>query len=53
MEEFFSGGIGALLDSSDLDAQFMRALQAAYEVVDRGTKLDEGEILLLSQKGLP
>jgi eukaryotic-like serine/threonine-protein kinase len=48
LTEFHSGGIDALLDSAELEQQFVGALQAAYDVIDRGTKMAKGGLIPLS-----
>lgn len=50
-KRFFSGQLPALLDSSELEAQFTSALEAAYAAQDNGRSASSGNPVPLSLQG--
>ena len=50
-KRFFSGQLPALLDSSELEAQFTSALEAAYAAQDNGLSASSGNPVSLSLQG--
>lgn len=50
-KRFYSGQLPALLDSSELEAQFTSALEAAYAAQDNGLRPSDGNTIPLNLQG--